>query len=196
MSNHRYYKRRDFDFAQQLVTLRKRAGLTQEDVALRIGLSEKAIRNWEGGSNYPAELNLRKLIEMYLDKNAFASGREQEEARLLWEKLHERTPHRIGLFDEPWFAALLTQWKANSMSHESPPQGSHPHAQPSFLEQHRAEQLHVLSIRILERGKFVAVVSSRISLPLFQKGKGNEMRVDYRQASRHCFGKKTAGCVH
>src|SRR6266550_252483 len=71
--SHHYYKLRDFEFAQHLVTLRKKAGLTQEDVALRIGLSEKAIRNWEGGSNYPKELNLRKLIEMYLGKNVFAT---------------------------------------------------------------------------------------------------------------------------
>ncbi len=190
--SHHYYKLRDFDFAQQLVALRKRAGLTQEDVALRIGLSEKAIRNWEGGSNYPKELNLRKLIEMYLGKNVFASGREQEEARLLWEQLHERTPHHIGPFDEPWFAALLTQWQADRMSQESHPEGSHPRAQLSFLEQHRAERWDVFLIRRLERGKFVTVVSSRISLPLFQKGRGNEMYVDYRQASRHGFGKKNS----
>src|SRR2546429_7415742 len=61
MSYHRY-KPRDFRFAQLLVTLRKRAKLTQEEVALRMAVTVRAIGNWEGGSNYPSELNLRKLI--------------------------------------------------------------------------------------------------------------------------------------
>src|SRR5205807_4805150 len=55
LSDHHRYKRRDFDFARLLVTLRRRANLTQEDVALHLRISEKAIRNWEGGSNYPSE---------------------------------------------------------------------------------------------------------------------------------------------
>src|SRR2546421_1200973 len=114
MSYHHRYKPRDFVFAQRLLSLRKRTALTQEAVALHVGVTEKAIRNWEGGSNYPSEANLRKLIELYLQKNVFAPGHEQDEACLLWEQLHERTPHRIGLFDEPWFAALLQEWQASS----------------------------------------------------------------------------------
>ncbi len=47
ISYHRHYKQRDFDFAHQLATLRRRAKLTQEEVALRIGLTEKSIRNCE-----------------------------------------------------------------------------------------------------------------------------------------------------
>ena len=95
MSYHRRYKPRDFDFAQRLLTLRKRASLTQEEVALRVGVTEKAIRNWEGGSNHPTEANLRKLIELYLNNRAFAPGQEYDEARQLWEQLREST-HRHG----------------------------------------------------------------------------------------------------
>src|SRR5260370_10481564 len=101
------YKARDFDFAQRLVTLRKHTGLTQGEIALRVGVTEKAIRNWEGGSNYPSEPNLQKLIEVYLGKNAFTSGHEQDEARLLGELLHENSSHRIGSFDEHCIMALL-----------------------------------------------------------------------------------------
>src|SRR5260370_35988979 len=105
MSGHHRYKQRAFDFAQLLVTLRKRAGLTQEEIALQIGVTEKTVGNWEGGSNYPAEANLRKLIELYLGKNVFTPGCEQDEARALWEQLRESTPdHRIS-FDEHGVAA-------------------------------------------------------------------------------------------
>src|SRR5438034_11827864 len=100
MSGQHRYKQRDFDFAQLLVTLRKRAGLTQEEVALQIGVTEKTVGNWEGGSNYPAEANLRKLIELYLCQNVFTPGREQDEAGALWEQLGENTPLHIGSLDE------------------------------------------------------------------------------------------------
>ncbi len=125
MSDHHRYKRRDFDFARLLVTLRRRANLTQEDVALHLRISEKAIRNWEGGSNYPSEVNLRKLIELYLQKNVFAPGHEQDEACLLWEQLHERTPHLMSsglrlcfksgkpaVMHVPWHLFVL--WRLNA----------------------------------------------------------------------------------
>src|SRR2546421_5723073 len=115
MGDHRY-KLRDYDFAHLLLTLRKRSRLTQEDVALQIGISEKALRNWEGGSHYPSDAHLRKLITVYLHKHVFVSGSEHDEARLLWNQVHERTPHRIGSFDEPWFATLFQEWQAHSTS--------------------------------------------------------------------------------
>src|SRR5260370_3402999 len=121
MHYHLRYKARDFDFAQLLVSLRKRAGLTQEDVALQVGVGEKSIRNWEGGTNYPTALNLRKLIELYLDRRVFPPGQEQDEVRLLWEQLHERVPHRTGVFDEQWFADLLSRQQVRSSGHEQHP---------------------------------------------------------------------------
>src|SRR5258705_7155130 len=102
MSYRRRYKARDFGFAQRLLTLSKRANLTQDEVAFRMGVAEKTIRNWEGGSNHPTEANLCKLIGLYLDNNVFAPGLEQDEARQLWDQLHEGT-HRSGAsFDEQW----------------------------------------------------------------------------------------------
>ena len=99
MGDHHRYRPRDFAFAQLLVTLRKKAALTQEAVALRMGVGEKTIRNWEGGINYPSEVNLQKLIELYLDQDVFAPGREPDEARELWEQLRESSHRRIAGFD-------------------------------------------------------------------------------------------------
>src|SRR5437868_9990620 len=126
MSYHHHYKLRDFVFAQRLLTLRKRTGLTQEAVALHVAVTEKAIRNWEGGSNYPSEANLRKLIELYLDQDAFAAGQEQDEARTLWEQWQESTHHHISGFDELWFASVLKQWRARRLSLTPPSEDSRP----------------------------------------------------------------------
>src|SRR5205807_5511194 len=109
MSYHHRYRPRDFVFGLRLLSLRKRTALTQEAVALHVGVTEKAIRNWEGGSNYPSEANLRKLLELYLDQDAFAPGQELDEARTFWQQSHEST-HRISSFDELWFAGVLKQW--------------------------------------------------------------------------------------
>src|SRR5260370_27675214 len=126
MSYHHRYKLRDYVFAQRLLSLRKRTALTQEEMALHVGVTEKAIRNWEGGNNYPSEANLRKLLEFYLDQDAFAAGQEQEEARTLWQQLRAST-HRLGSsFDELWFATLLKQWRARRLSLASPQQDSWP----------------------------------------------------------------------
>ncbi len=135
MREHRRYKPRDFHFAQRLLTLRKQADLTQEEVALQLGVASKTIRNWEGGSYYPSDVHLRKLTELYLAQNVFASGSEEDEVRALWEQLREGTSHRTGNFDEQWFAALFTQWQIRSISHESPPGRSQQHEQPRSPEQ-------------------------------------------------------------
>src|SRR2546421_9071381 len=121
MGDHHRYRPRDFAFAQQLVTLRKKAGLTQEAVALRMGVGEKTIRNWEGGINYPSEVNLQKLIELYLDQDVFAPGREPDEARELWEQLRESSHRRIAGFDERGFVAALSRGQARSSSQAREP---------------------------------------------------------------------------
>jgi transcriptional regulator with XRE-family HTH domain len=113
MSYHRY-KHKDFHFADRVLMLRKRADLTQEEVALRIGVTTRAIRNWEGGSNYPEDAHLRKLIELYLAHQVFLPGREQDEARALWDQLRESSDQRRSVFDEWWFTALLTQKQIRS----------------------------------------------------------------------------------
>jgi WD40 repeat protein/transcriptional regulator with XRE-family HTH domain len=101
------YKQRDYRFADPLIRLRKRAGLAQQEVANRIGVSEKTIRNWEGAINYPTEYHLKQLIELYLHYNAFVSRCEQEEARQLWDQLRTSVNYHISAFDDLWFSSVL-----------------------------------------------------------------------------------------
>ncbi len=75
-------------------------------MASQVGVSEKAIRNWEGGIHYPTEDNLKKLMEICLLRKVVPSGQEQEEARTLWKLLGESTSRQLT-FDEGWFRHVL-----------------------------------------------------------------------------------------
>ncbi|HEU5227922.1 MAG TPA: NB-ARC domain-containing protein [Ktedonobacteraceae bacterium] len=101
----------------QLLALRRKAGLTQEEMADRVGVSEKAIRNWEGGTSYPGLFNLQKLIETLLFNNALTPGHERDEARTLWEQASESASRSIGSFDEQLFATVLEQHRTRSEEH-------------------------------------------------------------------------------
>src|SRR5260370_41986357 len=152
MSYHHRYKLRDYVFAQRLLSLRKRTSLTQEAVALHVAGTEKAIRNWEGGSNYPSEANLRKLLELYLDQAAFAADQEQDEARALWQQWQESTHRRINSFDELWFATLLKQWQAQR---RSDPQRSSPLLRGDWREALDVSALYGRSQELAEREQWL-----------------------------------------
>lgn len=51
--------------ATNLVTLRKRKGLTQLDLAEKLNVSRQAISRWEVGAAVPSTDNLRILSELY-----------------------------------------------------------------------------------------------------------------------------------
>lgn len=76
------------------------AALTQEKMARLVGVSPVTIRNWENGTYKPSVDNLKKLLEIYIQEAAFSTGREQEEAKELWEKAELK-----AAFDERWFRA-------------------------------------------------------------------------------------------
>jgi WD40 repeat protein/transcriptional regulator with XRE-family HTH domain len=137
MSYHHRYKQRNFQFAQQLLILRKRANLTQEEVARKCGVGSKSIRNWEGGGNYPTEPHLQKLIELFLDQDVFTPEHEREEARAFWEVFQKSTHRPSALFDEQWFAAALKasqeqRGRSGDVSGNSPSLFSDQQTSPSF----------------------------------------------------------------
>ena len=51
--------------AEKLVTLRKRKGLTQMDLAEQLNVSRQAISRWEVGAAIPSTENLRILSDLY-----------------------------------------------------------------------------------------------------------------------------------
>src|SRR6476646_1504222 len=96
------YRERDYAFGQLVLTLRTAIGLTQSGLAERLGVSRRAVAEWEGGLSYPRAERLKQLITLGVQQHAFHAGREAEEIRALWKAAHQK-----ALLDEAWLAALL-----------------------------------------------------------------------------------------
>ncbi len=96
------YRERDYAFGQLMLTLRTAIGLTQAGLAERLGVSRRAVAEWEGGLSYPKAERLKQFITLGVRASAFPAGREAEEIRALWKAAHQKV-----LLDESWLAALL-----------------------------------------------------------------------------------------
>ena len=96
------YRERDYAFAQLMLTLRTTIGLTQAGLADRLGISRRAVAEWEAGLSYPKAERLKQLIELGVQLQVFPAGREAEEIRALWRAAHQKV-----LLDEAWLASLL-----------------------------------------------------------------------------------------
>ena len=106
MPSNRLDEVRDYDFADRVLALRQRAGLTQRELAALLGVRVRSIQAWEAGLSYPGAERLKQLIAFYLERGAFAAGREKEEASALWEAVRTHAARRIVPFDWSWFASL------------------------------------------------------------------------------------------
>jgi len=105
------YREHDYTFGQTMLRLRKSIRLTQAGLAALLGVSRRAVGEWEAGSNYPREHHLQHLIELCVRQHVFAHELEEEEIRALWETAHQRV-----FLDEAWLAAVLTQPSASPVS--------------------------------------------------------------------------------
>ena len=52
-------------FSEKLIRLRKSAGLSQEELADRLGVSRQAVSRWEQGSTYPDLPNLQQITREF-----------------------------------------------------------------------------------------------------------------------------------
>src|SRR5215469_14246682 len=98
------YRERDYAYGSAMLTLRTAIGLTQKGLANHLGVSRRAVGEWETGSSYPKVEHLKELIVLAIQQEAFPAGHELEEIRALW-----RTAHQKILLDERWLAFLLAQ---------------------------------------------------------------------------------------
>ncbi len=53
------------NFSYFIAELRKEQGLTQKELADRIGVSDKAVSRWENGKNYPDIEIMQSLGEIF-----------------------------------------------------------------------------------------------------------------------------------
>ena len=70
------YPERDYDLGPRLLALRTASHLTQAALPDRLGVSRRAVVDWEAGASYPSPQHLQHLIELCLQHSAFHAGRE------------------------------------------------------------------------------------------------------------------------
>ncbi len=74
----------NIEIANKLVNLRKERGLSQEELAERLGISRQAVSKWERAESSPDTDNLIALAELYqisLDELLLISTEEKEETK-------------------------------------------------------------------------------------------------------------------
>ena len=96
------YRERDYVFGQAMLTLRTSIGLTQAGLADLLGISRRAVGEWEAGGSYPTAHHLQHVITLAVQQQAFPPGREEEEIRAFWKAAHLKV-----LLDEQWLSTLL-----------------------------------------------------------------------------------------
>jgi WD40 repeat protein/transcriptional regulator with XRE-family HTH domain len=105
------YRDRDYAFGQDMLTLRKAIRLTQAGLARHLGVSRKAVGEWEAGLTYPKTEHLKAFIALAVEQRAYPRGHEAEEIRTFWHTAHQKV-----LLDEDWLAELLPQEKVSPIS--------------------------------------------------------------------------------
>jgi len=113
------YSERDYSFGQTMLMLRTAIGLTQAGLAKYLGVSRRAMGEWETGGSYPKVEHLKQLIALGVEQQAFPAGQETEKIRQLWKMAHQKV-----LLDERWLSTLLSQQSS-----------LHPHLVPSQVEE-------------------------------------------------------------
>src|SRR5438309_84230 len=98
------YGERDYAFGQTMLALRTSLGLTQAGMAEHLGVSRRAVGEWEAGNSYPKAEHLKALLALAVGQQAFPAGREEEEIRAFWHAAHQKV-----LLDERWLQELLGQ---------------------------------------------------------------------------------------
>src|SRR5438445_729653 len=94
-------------FAGLLLRHRGRTGLTQRELAARLGTSRRAVQDWESGVYYPSAERLQALILVLLESGGLTVGREIAEAHDLWAAALREAPRMHPPFDQAWFTGLL-----------------------------------------------------------------------------------------
>ena len=90
-----------------LLRHRGRIGLTQRQLADRMGVSARSVQDREAGVSYPSAERLQLLLGALLEAGGLIAGRETDEARAIWAAVEGASPRMHAPFDAVWFARLL-----------------------------------------------------------------------------------------
>jgi WD40 repeat protein/transcriptional regulator with XRE-family HTH domain len=90
-----------------MLTLRTEIGLTQAALASLLGVSRRAVGDWEAGNSYPKAEHLKELITLAVKNQAFTTENAAEEIRALWKAARQKV-----LLDESWLSSLLSEQRS------------------------------------------------------------------------------------
>ena len=68
------------EFSERLKDLRKQVGLTQVDVAEKLGISQPAYASWERGAKKPTQDNLVKIAQILDVSIDYLVGNSEEKS--------------------------------------------------------------------------------------------------------------------
>jgi len=97
---------------------RGRTGLTQRELAVRIGAGRRTVQEWEAGVKHPSAERLRALIVALLGSGGLTAGHESEEVRTLWAAARREAARMHTPFDEAWLTRLLADRAAEAETSE------------------------------------------------------------------------------
>lgn len=100
-------ERETMEFSQKLVQLRRREGLSQEQLADRLGVTRQSVSKWEGGAAMPDVgklislsdlfgVSVDYLVKDYLEEPAREPEMDETQARRLEEKVDDLTRYVRG----------------------------------------------------------------------------------------------------
>src|SRR5712671_216786 len=89
-------------FQGLLLRHRGRTGLTQRQLAERVGVSRGSVQNWEAGLSYPDAQHLQGLIVAFLGTGGLTVGHEATEAEAVWAAAWRHAPRMQTPFDAVW----------------------------------------------------------------------------------------------
>src|SRR3954453_13949825 len=86
-------------FQGLLLLGRGRTGLTQRQLADRVGVSARSIQAWGAGVSSPSAERLQQLIAALLEAGGLNAGRETEESHAFWAAVESASPRMHAPFD-------------------------------------------------------------------------------------------------
>ena len=96
-------------FAGLLLRHRGRTGLTQRELAARLGTNRRSVQDWESGVSYPTGERLQALILALLESGGLTVGREAAEANDMWAAALREAPRMHTPLDRVWLDGVLAE---------------------------------------------------------------------------------------